>query len=296
MTVMINFFKFFLFFTLISLPVMAQEDLQEGCSDNYSSLVFNEENGEICYEERSEKFVYPASLTKLMTLYLTFEAIEQKKLSLDQILTISERGEEISNVNKINSLHLKAGDQISVRDAINAAIVKSFNEAAVTLAEAVSDNEWDFVRKMNEKAKKLGMINTSFRNSTGLHEEGQYTTSYDLARLVVAMKRDFPQNSDMFSQKFFHFKDKEYKTTNNLLFSYQGIEGMKTGFTKASGFNLISVAKKDNLRLVSILLSCKSEEKRNAFTVRLLNDSFYNIANKNPVEARVTLQKKFKYK
>jgi D-alanyl-D-alanine carboxypeptidase len=166
-----NFLKLLTIFLLLPSLASAQE---KGCSESYSYLIFDVETNNILSETRSEKFIYPASLVKLMTLYLTFEAIEQKKIQPLDVITISARGEEISNVNKINTLRLKEGDKITVRQAIGGVIVKSFNEAALSLAEAVAGDEWEFARKMNKKAEELGMFNTSFRNSTGLHEEGQY--------------------------------------------------------------------------------------------------------------------------
>jgi D-alanyl-D-alanine carboxypeptidase len=212
-----------------------------------------------------------------MTLYLTFEAIENNKLNAAQELQISARGEEISKVNKSNSLHLKEGDKITVRQAIDAVIVKSFNEAAVVLAEAVAGDEWNFARLMNQKAAELGMINTSFHNSSGLHEEGQYTTAYDLARLAKAIKKDFPKYYYLFALKKFDYEGAKYKTHNHVLVDYKGAEGMKTGFTKASGFNLISAAKKDGERIISILLGCATFQSRDALTKNLLDKSFAKL-------------------
>lgn len=251
---------------------------ENGCSDVYSSLVFEENSGDILFEKRAESFSYPASLVKLMTLYLTFEAIEKHKLSPEQILTISEYGQEISHVNKINSLFLKEGDKISTEEAVQGVIVKSFNEAAVALAEAVANNEWEFVQMMNKKALELGMINSSFRNSSGLHEEGQYSTSYDLALLSQAIKRDFPGYYYLFALKEFTFAGAKYQTHNHVLLDYEGSEGLKTGFTKAAGFNLIAAAKKKNSRVISVLLGCSSHQKRDEFTKSLLDESFAKIA------------------
>jgi D-alanyl-D-alanine carboxypeptidase len=242
-------------FFLFTTSAKAQLD---GCSKVYSSLVIDEKNGEILFEKRSDNSVYPASLVKLMTLYLTFEAIEKNHLKPEQVLTISPRGEEISKVNKVNTLNLKEGDKITVREAIQAIIVKSFNEAAVTLGEAISGSEWDFIRKMNEKARELGMINSSFSNASGLHFEGQYTTSYDLARLTMAIKRDFPAYYHLFALKEFRYNGTKYETHNHVLVDYKGAEGLKTGFTNASGFNLISAAKKDGKRVISILVGCST--------------------------------------
>ncbi len=266
----------------------------EECSDVYSALVFKESDGEILFENRSDNISYPASLVKVMTLYLTFEALENNKISMDQNLTVSGRGEEIARINKINTLKLKQGDKITVKQAIGAVIVKSFNEAAVTLAEGVAGDEWEFARKMNEKARELKMLNTSFRNASGLHEEGQYTTSYDLARLVKAIKQDFPEYYKLFSLKEFTYKNKKYETHNYVLLDYKGAEGMKTGFTNAAGFNLISSATKNNDRIFSILLGCAAPEKRNDFTMQLLDDGFAKLSD-NDDKKRVKISNSFSY-
>jgi D-alanyl-D-alanine carboxypeptidase len=175
-------------------------------------------------------------------------------------------------------------------------IVKSFNEAAVTLAEEVGGNEWNFVRLMNKKASELGMINTSFRNASGLHAEGQYTTSYDLARLAIAIKHDFPQYYRLFTLKEFKYRDTKYKTHNHVLIDYKGAEGMKTGFTNASGFNLITSAKRQDRRIISILLGCATQQRRDKLTKELLNESFENLEKSkiNP-KLGVKLSKVFNY-
>lgn len=268
---------------------------EKGCGAVYSSLVFEEKTGNILYENMSEKISYPASLVKVMTLYLVFEALEKNKLQINQILTVSEHGEEIAAVNKINTLKLKQGDKITVMEAIKAVIVKSFNEAAVTLAEAVSEDEWTFTRKMNQKAEELGMINSSFRNASGLHEEGQYTSSRDLARLVGSIKRDFPQYYHLFATKNFKYRGTEYETHNYVLSNYKGAEGLKTGFTKAAGFNLISVAKRNNERVISVLLGCESNQKRDYFTEELLDEAFNDLSKNQENKINIKLSKKFDY-
>lgn len=288
-----NFFSA-IFFIALCFSFSAKAELV-ACSDSYSALVFEENSGEILFENRSEAIRYPASLTKLMTLYLTFEDLERHHIKPDQVLKISAHGEEISEVNKINSLHLKEGDKITVREAIRAVIVKSFNEAAVALAEAVSGDEWSFVRKMNEKAKTLGMTNTSFRNASGLHEEGQYTTSYDLARLAKALKKNFPDYYHLFALKEFTYRGTKYETHNHVLLNYKGAEGLKTGFTNASGFNLVSAARKGNERVVSVLLGCSSYKLRDEMTKELLNQAFKKLANEQKNDAKSKLSGGFDY-
>ena len=285
-----------IFLTLISFFSSANAQ-EQGCGKVYSYVVFLEKNGNILSEERSEKFSYPASLVKMMTLYLTFEAIENQKLKPETVLTISQRGEEISAVNKVNTMFLKEGDKIKVSEAIRAVIVKSFNEAAVTLGEAVAGSEWEFARQMNKKAQELGMINSSFYNASGLHAEGQYSTSFDLARLSSAIKKDFPKYYHLFSLKEFSYNGKNYETHNHVLMDYKGAEGMKTGFTNASGYNLISAAKKNDARIISVLLGCETYQKRDEFTKELLNKAFEKISaeanHKNIIEVKLT--KNFDY-
>lgn len=288
--------KFLLVFTsIIFLFASSSKAQSDGCSKGYTSLVFEEKTGDILFEKRSDEIVYPASLVKLMTLYLTFEAIENNKLTPEKSLIVSERGEEISKVNKSNTMRLRVGDKITVREAIHGVIVKSFNEAAVTLAEAVSEDEWDFARKMNEKAQKLGMINSSFRNSSGLHEEGQYTTAYDLALLTAAIKKDFPEYYHIFSLKEFSFNGTKYKTHNHVLVDYKGAEGMKTGFTNASGFNLVSAAKRGENRIISVLLGCSTFKQRDKFTKELFDESFNRLEKHQKNEWEAKLGKAFDY-
>lgn len=258
---------------------LAYDQLDEGCSSKNHYVVFEEKSRNILLEKDSDEKIYPASLVKLMTLYLTFEAIEKQKLSLTQTIKISERAQEISRVNKVNTLFLKKDQSISVREAILAVIVRSFNESAIALAEAVGQDEWQFVKLMNKKAIELGMLDTSFRNASGLHDHQQYTTARDLARLSIAIKNDFPEYYHLFSLRSFKFNKTKYKTHNHILEEYQGAEGLKTGFTHASGFNLIASAVKNNIRVISVLIGCSSAHRREKFTKILLNNAFKKIPN-----------------
>jgi D-alanyl-D-alanine carboxypeptidase len=164
-----------------------------------------------------------------------------------------------------------------VEDAIKGAIVKSFNETTVMLAEAISGSEWEFVQLMNKKAQKLGMEYTNFRNATGLHESGQFTNSYDLARLVLALRRDFPEYYHFFATKEIEIGGMKYKSHNTILFEYPGSEGLKTGFTNAAGYNLIAAAKKNDHRVISILMSCANIKARDEFTKQLLDKAFLEM-------------------
>lgn len=286
----------FLGMLLFSSSVYGQEKSKEkACSTNYSYIVFDEKTDNILFEKKADQILYPASLVKVMTLYLTFEALEKGEIKEDEMLVFSLYGEEVSEVNKVNSFHAKEGEKLMVKDAIHAVIVKSFNEAAVVLAEAVAGDEWHFVRKMNAKAKELGMINTSFRNASGLHEEGQYTTAYDLARLANAITKDFPKYYHLFALKHFSYRGTKYDSHNHVLMEYKGAEGMKTGFTKASGFNLISSAGKKDERVISVLMGCASFKKRDSLMKNLLDDAFEKMARKSHDGFEMKLSKGFNF-
>ncbi len=281
-----------IFFLLIN-PLLAEELID--CSPINSYVVFEEKNRNILLQKNAEEKIYPASLVKLMTLYLTFEALENKKISLNSIIKISPRAEEISRVNKVNTLHLHQGQILTVREAILAIVVRSFNEAAIALAEIIGGDEWQFVRLMNKKALELGMYNSSFRNATGLHENSQYTTSLDLARLAIAIKHDFPDYYHLFSLKIFKFHREKYKTHNHILVEYRGAEGLKTGFTNASGFNLIASASKGNQRVISVLIGCPSASKREQLTKSLLNEAFKKIPQQIYPEISGKIRRTFRY-
>jgi D-alanyl-D-alanine carboxypeptidase len=251
------------------------------CSKDGALISIEEESHKILFENNSQKLIYPASLVKMMTTYLTFEALQKNQLTLHKELTFSERAQEVSKVNKVNTLGVKEGNKISVEKALQALIVKSYNEASIVLAEAISDNEWSFVRQMNKKALELGMINTSFRNASGLHEEGQYTTASDLARLAIQLKKDFPQFYYFFAMKEFVYNNKIIKTHNRVLTEYEGAEGMKTGYTNASGYNLVSSAKNNNKRIFSVVTGCQSSRKRDDLSKFLLDLSFLESSENN---------------
>ncbi|MDA7705589.1 D-alanyl-D-alanine carboxypeptidase [Rickettsiales bacterium] len=249
------------------------------CNDTHTSLVFSENIDLNISENEASKKIFPASLVKIMTAYLVFEAIEEGKLSFDQKIKISARSNATSYVNRVTTLHLKIGDEITIKDALYGMIIKSFNGAAVALAEKIAGSEWEFAQMMNKKAIKIGMYDSNFRNASGLHDKGQYTTAYDLKKLILSIKNKYPQYYKIFGMKEIEIFDKKFTSHNNVLLNYKGAEGMKTGFTSLSGFNLISSAYKNDHRVFSILLSCESSNMRNNVTKKMLDEAFFKIAN-----------------
>lgn len=235
-----------------------------------SSLVVDASTGKILYHNNGARRVYPASLTKLMTLYLTFEAIEAGKLKLTDYLYTSPNAAGMQPC----KLGLKVGERIKVRDAILALIVKSSNDAAVVLAEAIGRTEGQFSELMNIRAKRLGMRHTKFKNASGWHHPEQKTSAVDIAKLAIALRRDFPQYYNLFSITEFKFKNKILHGHNHITRNYEGAEGLKTGYTSASGFNLVTAAMKGNKRLVAVVIGEKTARTRDTKMQALLDKHF----------------------
>lgn len=240
----------------------------------YASLVIDADTGTILHKENAGKYRYPASLTKMMTLYVTFQAIERRKLRLDQPLRVSARAASQPPSN----IGLRKGQSITVKEAVMALVVKSANDAAVVLAEAVAGNEKDFALAMNKMAVRLGMGHSYFCNASGLHHPRQRTTAYDLARLSIALRRDYPQYYPYFKAKSFRYKGRAYNSHNRVTMNYRGAEGLKTGFVQASGFNLATSANRDGKHLVGIVLGGKSSRSRDKHMVNLLDRAFFTLA------------------
>lgn len=255
---------------IIFLYFFMQNSVFAYCNELMSYIVMDGKTGQILEQDKDKNLKHPASLTKIMTLYLTFEALKNGDITMDTQIEVSD---SIASQPKFNA-NLKEGEFISVRDAILGVIVKSFNDFAVALSEVVADNEWQFVRKMNKKAKELGLENTYFKNSTGFSHDSQQTTAYDLAKLVFRIKHDFPEYYDLFSTKSFAFRDNVYETHNHVLMDYKYAEGLKTGFTKMAGYNLATTAKKDDRDLIGIVISCTNLKDRDAFMISILDNNF----------------------
>jgi D-alanyl-D-alanine carboxypeptidase len=231
-----------------------------------AAVVVDANTGKILYEENGEKQRYPASLTKLMTLYLTFEALEQGYLKPQQTLTVSRRAASMPKTN----LNLREGDEITVHDAILALIIRSANDVAVVLAEAVSDSEEKFAKDMTLKARELGMKNTTFKNASGLPHYEQKSTAHDLARLAIAMRRDFTDYYHLFSRTKFNFGGTSYTSHNRVVNNYQYADGLKTGYINASGYNLVTSATKGDKKLVGVVLGGATAAQRDKKMVTLL--------------------------
>lgn len=235
-----------------------------------ATLVVDGKTGKVLHARNSKKLVYPASLTKVATLYLVFEALESGKLSLNQRLTVSKHAASA----KPSKLHLKVGEKVKVKDLILALSVKSANDAARVIAEALAGSEKKFARLMTVRARQLGMRSTVFKNASGWHHPDQKTTVIDLAKLSIAIKRDFPQYYHFFSKTSFVYNGKTIKGHNKVMDTYPGAEGLKTGFHVPSGYNLITTATRGNQSLVGVVVGGKSSKDRDSKMVKLLDAHF----------------------
>lgn len=233
-------------------------------------IVMDWSTGRVLNAGNQDKLHAPASLTKVMTLYLTFEALEAKRLRLDQPLRVSYRAQRM----RPSRLGLAAGQTITVQNAILALVTKSANDAAVVLAEALGGTEQQFAQLMTAKARKLGMTRTTFMNASGLPARGQLTTARDMAILARSVINDFPYHYHYFSTRYFTYHGQTHANHNKLLWGYPGVDGLKTGFVRASGYNLLASAKDaSGRRVIAVVLGGRSGRERDWRMTRLLHAS-----------------------
>ena len=230
-------------------------------------LFFDAQSGQILTSKNPDARIEPASLTKLMTAYLPFDALKNGRLKLDQQLTASERAWKSEG----SRMFLDPKVPVSVDNLIKGMIVQSGNDACVTLAEAIAGSEEGFAQMMNAQAKKLGMNNSHFANSTGLPDPQLYTTVRDLATLSNALIRDFPQYYPTYSIKSFTYNNITQPNRNLLLYRDSSVDGLKTGHTDSAGFNLIASSKRDGRRVITVVVGTKSMEARATESSKLLN-------------------------
>ncbi len=259
-------------------PADAARKRKAAPAPKYSAIVIHADTGDVLLDKYADAARYPASLTKMMTLYLLFEEIEAGRLNLDTKLTVSAQaaGQPPSK------LGLTAGSKISVEQAIEALIVKSANDVAVTVAEGVSGSEWKFAQEMTTRARALGMRNTTFKNASGLPNSRQMSTARDLAVLSQRLIKDFPEYFPYFNTQEFTWNERTYRTHNSLVRTYAGADGLKTGYTQRSGFNLATTADRDGQRLIGVVLGGRSVATRDSHMKEILTTAFADIQD-NPL-------------
>lgn len=264
--------------TLVSLLMLFTE---AQANPRYAAIVIDAATGAVLHEENADEERYIASLTKMMTLYLLFEAVEQKRISLDTDMHVSAFAASMPPTN----IRLQAGNTLSVRDAIKALVVRSANDVAVVVAEALAGSEARFSQLMTSKARQLGMHSTIFRNASGLPNREQVTSARDMSVLSIRLMKDFPQHYHFFSTQSFRHRGITYNSHNRLLRYFEGADGLKTGFIRASGFHLATSAKRDNHRLVAVVMGGETASSRDQKVADLLNQNFTLLAKGNSTHA-----------
>jgi D-alanyl-D-alanine carboxypeptidase len=240
----------------------------------YASIVIDIDSAKVLHSRDADEIRYPASLTKVMTLYLVFDAIDSGKLKLSERMTVSKAASR----QQPSKLGLKAGSTIKVEDAIRALVTKSANDVAVVFAEKLGGSESKFVGKMNAKAKQLGLEKTNFQNASGLPNKKQVTTARDMAKLAEAMFLDHKDRFNYFSLPSFTWNKRKYENHNTLLKKVAGVDGIKTGYTNASGYNLMASATRDGHRVIAVMLGGTSGRSRDQHVADLLEAAFLEIS------------------
>jgi D-alanyl-D-alanine carboxypeptidase len=239
----------------------------------YASMVMDADTGKILHAVNADTRNYPASLTKIMTLYMVFSALDGGRLALHQRMKVSARAAR----QPPSKLALRAGGTISVEEAIFALVTKSANDVAVVIAENLGGTERKFGLMMTAKARKIGMSRTTFRNASGLPHRGQMSTARDMAKLGRALITKFPHHYHYFSTLSFTYDGLKHRNHNKLLTTYNGTDGIKTGYIHASGFNLVASVKRGKHRLIGVVFGGRTSAQRNRLMAKLLDKGFRRL-------------------
>lgn len=239
-------------------------------AERSSTILIDANTGEILVDNNADAPRFPASLTKMMTLFLVFDGLKSGQLTLDRSIEVTAAAAG----QKPSSIGLRKGDQITVEQAIAAVVTKSANDAAVTLAESLAPSEVLFAEAMTARARRIGMNDTVFRNATGLPNWRQRSTARDMALLAQALVREHPVYYRFFATSEFTWKQRNFTNHNQMLSDYDGVDGIKTGYIRASGFNLVTSAERDGRRLIGVVFGASSPRVRDQRMTELLNRGF----------------------
>ena len=256
-------------------------EARESYSPAFSSIIVDANSGATLEAKDADGLRHPASLTKIMTLYLLFERLESGKMKLDTEMEVSEHASEQAPT----KLGLRPGHTIRVEDAIKGLVTRSANDAAVVIAEAIAGDEDDFAKAMTRKARALGMTRTVYHNASGLPDDDQVTTARDQATLGRAIQDRFPRYYRYFSTSVFNYHGRPIRNHNHLIGSVEGVDGIKTGYTRASGFNLVTSMRRDSRHLVGVVMGGRSGGSRDAIMRNLLAENLEKASTRRTVAA-----------
>jgi serine-type D-Ala-D-Ala carboxypeptidase (penicillin-binding protein 5/6) len=259
--------------TTVSVPPQAVEAVSviaQPFINAAAYVVVEATSGQVIADNNSKKRRDPASLTKLMTAYVVFDALYQKQINLSQRLRMPERAWKAEG----SRLSIQPGTPVTAEDLVRGLVIHSANDAAIALAISVAGNESEFVARMNREAKRLGMEDTNFLNPTGLSQQGHYSSAHDLTVLSLALMREYPQYMKFFSEKSFTLGGTNYENRNRMLALDPTVDGLKTGFTEAAGWCLVTTVKRSPRRLLVVLLGAPNEAARIAETQKIVDWAF----------------------
>ena len=255
----------------------------------YAAIVVRPRTNTILYARNARVKRYPASLTKIMTLYLVFKSLRSGLWKMSTPLTVSRH----ASVQEPSKIGVRVGEKISVRTAIRAIIVHSANDVAVAVAENMYGSEANFVAHMNAMASRIGMHSTVFKNASGLPSYGQVTTAYDMAVLATRIYKEFPQYYSLFKTRYFAFDGVRYMSHNRLLFQKNGVDGIKTGYIRLSGFNSVISAKRHGKRIICVVFGGISWRLRDRYMNLLLEKGFrvINDMQRRPMDPKMIVRR-----
>lgn len=266
--------RFFLFVFAALLAVVAPGRASEAVQPAF--VVADGESGEILDSFQPVQPRHPASLAKLMTLYIAFQSVAEGRARWETVIPVSVRAARQGG----SVLGLEAGERLTVEQAVQAVITRSANDAAVALAEYLGGSEAGFAERMNQVARQLGMNSSHFLNATGLSASGQMTTASDMSRLALALRLHFPKDYPLFAQRHMRWKKQVLPNLNGFLGVFQGAEGMKTGFTCPAGYNLVAAANRGGKRVIGVVLGARSRDERESLMAQYLGRAFRGILPK----------------
>lgn len=267
-------FSFLLLLSALSAHAETAESTSEPALAARSWILFDYDSNQILVSKDEHARIEPASLTKLMTAYLTFEALQHKVLQPDQLIRASE--DAVSASGGESRMFLVPGSEVTTMDLLHGLIVQSGNDAARVLAETIAGSETSFANLMNRKAQQLGLVDTHFVNATGMPNPKHYSSAYDIALLSAALIRDFPEYYPLYSEKEYEYNNIKQANRNRLLWMDPYADGIKTGHTESAGYCLAASAKRDNHRLISVVIGAASDDLRSIESQKLLNYGFQN--------------------
>lgn len=277
---------------LISIPLVKAEETEDLAPNAKSAIMIEASTGEILFQKNKDEKLAPASMTKMMSMLLIMEEIENGNLKWNEMITTSEKASSMGG----SQIFLKVGEKMTVEDLLKGVAIASGNDAVVALAERVSGSEEQFVKRMNVRAKDLGLKNTNFINATGLTADNHYSSAYDMSLIAKELVKH--EKILEFTSTYEDYLRKDTKSpfwlvnTNRLVRFKEGVDGLKTGFTDEAGYCLTATMKKDNMRLITVVMKEENTSKRSADTTKMLDYGFNIYMVQTILDEKTTIEKK----